>query len=432
MKSNTFSGKNIFKNTSWLFFEKIFIMAINFFVSLWMARYFGPEKFGDYNYALAIVSLFSSFVPLGLIGYLVKELSQNPENEREILGTSFLLRLLGGVLGFIISTIVGLSFIKDDDVFILFMFFNIMLLIQPFEVIYLFFESKIQSKVSVMSRLIGFVISSLIKIILILNNSSLEIFGLVYVSEFIFSLILITFYYNKKVINIKKWNFSKDLSKKYLKSTWPLMLSSLSAIIYLKADQIMLNSMSGSKEVGIYAAAVKLSEVWFFLPTIITSSVFPVLISSRENKSEFEKVLQKNYDFLFGLAFFAAILITLFADLIIKYTYGIEYQDSALVLKIHVWGAIFVFMKALLNRWFIIEEMLKFSAFTHVLGMVINIILNILLIPKYGAIGASIATVISYVFSIYLITFLFKKTRKEGIKMTKSFFIFFRIFRNNY
>jgi O-antigen/teichoic acid export membrane protein len=235
------------------------------------------------------------------------------------------------------------------------------------------------------------------------------------------ALILIFVYYKRTVLNILNWKFSLKLSKELISKSWMIMLGSFFAIIYLKSDQIMLKWMIGDSEVGIYSVASLLSEVWYFLPAIIVTSLFPKIIEYKENNiKQYYKRLQQLMDLLFVVALIIAIIISLIATNVITLLYGNAYADSGIILSIHIWAGLFIFMREVFSKWIIVENLLQFSIITHGLGMIFNIILNLILIPEYGAVGAAIATIISYSIASYFSLLFFKKTRIIFFMMTKA------------
>src|SRR5690606_8930482 len=175
--------------------------------------------------------------------------------------------------------------------------------------------------------------------------------------------------------------------------------------------------------VGVYAVAAQLSEAWYFLPTAIVASFFPRLIKLHASDTgRFNLRLQQLFDMLFILAIVVAIVVTLVAEPLISLLFGEEYLQSASILIIHVWGGVFIFMRALFSRWIRIEGALMFSLITQGLGALANIGLNLLLIPRYGGEGAALATVLSYAIASWVALLAHAKTRPVFYMMTKSFF----------
>ncbi|MEO1561060.1 MAG: flippase, partial [Cyanobacteria bacterium J06632_19] len=215
------------------------------------------------------------------------------------------------------------------------------------------------------------------------------------------------------------WRFQFSRGKSLLSKSWPLILSSVGTIIYLKIDQIMLGEMIGKEAVGNYAVAAKISEIWYFIPTAVASSVFPSLLKSRENNIKaYKNKLQKLYDNLACLALLIALPITIVSTPVITMLYGEVFREAGLILSIHIWASVFIFMRAALSKWLIAEDLYVFSLVTHGLGAIVNALLNLFLIPNFGGIGAAIATLISYATASYFALFVHSRTVETARMMT--------------
>ena len=215
----------------------------------------------------------------------------------------------------------------------------------------------------------------------------------------------------------------KILAKKLLVRSWPLILSGFMIMIYMRIDQIMLGEMVNDYEVGTYSAALKLSEIWYIIPTIVCNSFFPSIIEAKKlGEATYLKKIQNLFDILFFISFGIAVIVGIFSDNIINILYGDQYKDAAIILSIHIWTAVFVFLGVGSSNFFIIEN-LQIKTFTRTaLGAVINIVLNLVLIPKFFAIGAAVATLISQFLSSYMFDLLSRKTYVLFKMKTKSYF----------
>jgi len=230
----------------------------------------------------------------------------------------------------------------------------------------------------------------------------------------------------------KRWQPNKQYAIELLKESRWLIMSGFMAVIYLKVDLLMLGQLTNVEQVGFYAVAARLSEVWYFFPGALVASFFPKLLKLKKAKEEekqegYNQQLQKLCDYLFGAALILAITVSFAADFIIVLLFGEQYQPSAALLQIHIWAGIFIFMRALLSKWLIAEHLLKFSLLTHGIAAVVNVSLNYYWIPLYGAQGAAWATLISYATSSYFVLWLNKSTRVMAWIMTKSLYFPLRI-----
>jgi PST family polysaccharide transporter len=215
---------------------------------------------------------------------------------------------------------------------------------------------------------------------------------------------------------------SAQLARKLLWDAWPLMISAFSTMVYMKVDQIMLRSMVGETEVGIYASAVKLSELWYFLPMAIANSVFPEIVRSREQMSpeRYRYRLQRFYDALAALAYCVAILVSLLAPVLVPLLFGENYAGAVPILQIHVWSFVFIALGVGRGKWLVVENLTKIAMGATVLGAVTNVGINWFVIPNYGGIGAAWATMISYAIYAYFALALVAKTRFTFWQLSKA------------
>jgi len=289
-----------FKNTSWLFLEKIIRMIVALFISIWLARYLGPEQFGILNYVLSFVGLFTAFASLGLDGIVIRELIQNNIKRDELINTAFFMKIIGFFL-MLIAIIIAISFTSNDN------YTNSLIFIiafatffQSFNVIDMYFQSKVMSKYIVYANFISLFISSLLKIIFILNNAPLIAFvWIVLFDSFILALGFLYFFFNNVDFKFQISKFSKSIAIKLLKDSWSLVLTGLVFSLYMKIDQVMIKEILGNFDLGQYSAAVRLSEAWYFIPIVIASSLFPAIINAKKiSNSLYYDRFQKLYDII--------------------------------------------------------------------------------------------------------------------------------------
>ena len=183
-------------------------------------------------------------------------------------------------------------------------------------------------------------------------------------------------------------------------------------MIYMRIDQIMIQEMLGEREVGLFSAAVRISEVWYFIPMIITASLFPSIVNAKKISEElYYARLQRLYTFMVWLAIAIALPMTFLSDWLVTLLYGESYREAGQVLMVHIWAGVFVFLGVASGRWLISENLQWIAFYRTFSGAIINIILNFVLIPIYGLIGAAIATVIAQTMAAFVCDILSKKTR---------------------
>lgn len=413
-----------FSNISWIMAERILRLIVALFVSVYVARYLGPERFGLLNYANSFVGLFLMLATLGLDGLVVRELVKNPERRDVLLGTAFGLKIMGTILMWLVILSI-ISFTKNDTLTnSLIVIISFSAVFQASNVIDFNFQAEVKSKYIVHVQLIQLIISSIIKLVLVTIEAPLIWFAWNYCLDAIVMAFGLVIMYMQNTGKLWYWQWKWQVAKKLLNGSWPLIFSGILISIYMKIDQVMIKEMLGAEDVGLYASAVLLSEAWYFIPVAISSSVFPAIINAKkQSKKLYSKRLQLLYDLMVWMAVVIALPTTFLAPWIMELLYGEAYSGAAEVLSIHIWAGVFVFLGVANSKWLLSENLQIFSIINTMIGVVINIVLNYYLILYYGIVGAAVSTLISYFVAAYLCLFLFNKTRKNFIKITKSLFI---------
>ena len=404
----------------WLIFEKLFALFLSLIVTIFLARYLAPDKFGELNLLISLVALLGPLGALGLNSIITKEVIHREQKTKTIIGTSLALRTLASLLVGVVAIIFAKYYLPPS----MFLGFIILVVGQIFQSLLVFdfwIQAKVLNKSAVKARTFVLVTMSLFKLFGIWQEYSLLFFVVVTAVEMALLCICLTVIYHSKTKQLFELSFAKDESINLLKQSWWLLLSGMAAIVYLKIDQVMLGWLSTIEEVGIYAVAARLSEVWYFFPIAIVSSYFPQLLSAKKSSEKnYVQQLQQLSDVLCMSALFLAIATQIIAPWGLTYLFGQAYAESAQVLVIHIWAGVFIFMRALLSKWLIAENLLYYSLVTQVLGAVMNILGNLLFIPIYGAQGAALATIVGYTTASYLALFCNKSTLPMARIMTYS------------
>lgn len=425
-----------FRNTSWLFGEKILRMIVGLFVGVWVARYLGPEQFGLFNYALSFVGLFTAITTLGLDSIVVRELIHDESRRNEVLGTAFWLKLIGA-FGLLAILAIAVNFTSNDSytntlVFII----ASATIFQSFNVVDMYFQSKVMGKYVTYSNVIGLLASSIVKIALIFYEAPLTAFAwTVLFDNVVLAMGYMYFYLQNRLCEqsntnqsnlLLAWKFKKSTAMSLLKDSWPFILSSLVITIYTRIDQIMLKLLLNNEAVGQFTAAVKLSETIYFIPVVIMSSIFPSILNAKKhNEESYYLKLQILYDIMGLIALVIVLPIFFCSNWIATLLYGSAYDQVAHVLMVLIWVAVFTFSAVVTGQWMLIENLQKYNLIFNLLGVILVVILNYLLIPIYGAIGAAFATLLSRFISSFYILFISKRI----FIMQYNSFVFWKAFR---
>ncbi|GAB2689284.1 flippase [Aliiglaciecola sp. 3_MG-2023] len=417
--------KTYFYNANWLIIEKLISLPIGLITSIFLARYLGPEYFGVFSFLISAVYIFLPLMQFGLNSVLTKELVSLTEKTSEILSTALTIRILASLFTFIIGAISAVLFDWIDERHLL-LFFLLLFshTFSAFDIFNFWFESKKNNRPVAIVRVLTLLLFSILKVFVVIKFESLSLLLLVQACELMTGYLL--YYFLAKVYQCHfQWQPSYSYGKQLVKKCWWLIFSGIAAALYMKIDQVMLGTIASKSEVGIYSVAVRFSEMSYFLPVAIVTAFFPYLIERKQlSAPAYNNTLAIFLGGLCWLGIAVAIVVTLIATYLIKILYGTEYNASASILAVHVWGGVFVYMRALLSKWLIIEDLLYFSLVTQGTGAIVNIILNLLLIPEYGALGAAWATILSLAFASWFSFFFTKKTVKIAVIMTCAPFMF--------
>lgn len=418
----------IVSNIQWLVFDKLFRMGVGLFIGAWVTRYLGPEQFGLLNYALALVSFLVIFSIFGLNSITVKSLVNHPDETSKILGSSCFVQLITSFFTFSLLLILTFYLIEDQLTQRVILILGLGLVFKPIDTIRYYFEANTQSKYIVWAENCSFIICSAIKILFILCKASfISIVWIFFIDGLIASsFILFVYFYKKQTIST--WKIDWTLVKQNLKDGLPLAFAGLTIMIYMRIDQLMLGYLLDYSAVGIYSAATKISEVWYFIPMVIVASVNPTLLATRlKNKQAYQQQLRVVTSCLIIISFLIALITTFCSDFIIHILYGEAYKQATSVLVIHIWTGIFVSLGVISGQWFIIENLYLLHLYRSLFGAIINVILNFVLIPYLGIIGAALATLIAQICTALFFDLFDKRTRQIFWMKVRSLNLFYSI-----
>lgn len=422
--------QKIIGNTGWLFFDKVLRMGVGLVVNVWVVRYLGPDQFGLLSYSTAFVALFGTFATLGLDGIVIRELVRKPEDSREILGSALVLRLVGGIFSFFVC-MGSFIFLRQSDSLgrMLVAIIAAGMVFQAFDVIDFWFQSQMRSRYTVIAKNSAFLLAASVKIGFILAHAQLIMFAWAALLEIILGAIGIAFSYRKLGYRLNDWFSTFARCRRMMGDSWPMILSGLSIAIYMKIDQIMLGDMAGNGAVGIYTSATKLSEIWYMIPMVIVSSVFPAIVQSKEQDEQlYLRRITRLFSLMAAISILIAVPMSLCSNWVVKTMYGAVYLAAGPVLAIHIWASLFVYYGVAQGPWDLTENLTRLAMVRIVIGATVNILLNFWMIPSYGALGAAVATVVSQALAAVFLNLLHKKTRPIFYCQLKSL-LFIRYLR---
>ena len=414
-------SKKYLVNTSWLFMEQAARMVVGLFVSVWLIRYLGPDRYGILSYAQSLVILLGAVATLGIDQILVRELVQKSYRPGTLLGTSMVLKLIGASTVMLIL-FAGTTLSHTEPITqALTLIIAAGMLFKSVDVIGLYFDSQVRSKYTVSAKLFGFVVLTATKVTLLLLKAPLIAFAIIIGFESALYAGSLLYYYRKVRPQLGPWSVDRTLAGLLIRQSWPLILSGIAIHIGMRIDQIMLKSYMDAASVGVYAAGVKLAEVFNFLPMIVGQSLFPKIVSM-DLKKENHKIRRMIRD-VFYLLVGVAVLVNLVSYYTVMLLYGEEYELSYQVLNVLVWTVPFVYLGIITSRLLLKANRSRDVFFRQALVAIFNVGLNLFLIPRYGIVGASWATLLAIVIVIGLEVFMPATRWILWLKVKAIFFI---------
>lgn len=395
-------------NTSWILFARISMMLISFISTLYIARSLGPSNYGEIGYAISFVALFSFIASFGIDSVLYRELIKYPEQKNSILGSALAIRLTASLIALTASISTAFFFSTNDVSFILIILLSTGFLFQSFGIINYEFSAAVNARgISLLSILITLILN-ILKITVIYFGNGVIYLALILLLE---SILYAAGYIYLRLMtfgSIFNWTFSLSISKRIILDSWPFIFTAAFTLIYSRIDQVMIKHFLDSSSVGIYDAAVRLSELWYFIPTIIITSLFPAIINAKKHSfNQYRKRLFFLLLLILAITVVISIPISYLSQPIVSLVFGSDFIQAATVLNIYIWAFIPISIIVLFNHILLAENARTILFCSSLLGMTTNVVGNYLLIPHFQAVGAAIATLISSTAIVLILLVIF-------------------------
>ncbi len=410
----------VFNNAKWIIVCKIAQSVIQLIIGMFSARYLGPSNYGLISYASSIVAFALPIMKLGLDATLVHSLVESPQKEGEIMGTSLGLNIISGIVSIVgVSCFVFFANAGETETILVCILYSISIFFAALEMIQYWFQYKLKSKYPSVVMLLAYVVVSVYKIFLLVTSKSVYWFAFTHSIEYgIIGIALLFIYKNQ---NGSKFTFSLNRAKRLLSKGKHYIVSAMMVVVIQNTDHIMITEMMGKEENGYYAAAVMCVGVVQFVFAAIIDSFRPLILSKkRENTNEYEKNVSRLYGIIIYLSVAQSIAFSLFAEMIVKILYGSEYFAAIPILRILVWYKAFSSMGSVRNVWILAEEKHKYLPIINIIGAGSNVLMNLILIPIWGAYGAAFASFITQFFTNFLLSYIIKPMRKNNELLIKG------------
>ncbi|MFM9973059.1 MAG: flippase [Beijerinckiaceae bacterium] len=403
---------------SWASGEQILRMAIGLLITVALARHLGPVEFGIYSLVLATVGMVGALIPLSVDHVIQRHLIAEPTQEAAILGSATALRIFAMAVAVVIAAVAIFWLERGNDTAILLAVLGAStVFFHPLETISVWFASQLKIKNVALARTPAFLAMSLARLTAIWIGSPVPVFLAISGIEGALVAMGLAAAYRAAGGSVRRWRVSKDWLERLFFESWPLLVGGLTAALYLRLDVVMLAALRNDAEVGIYGAATRISEVWYFLPMALMASVQPLLLRLRTiNPERFRQRLLVCYTLLGWISIILAAVISLISVPMCIALFGPSFASSGAVLAIHIWAAVPVFLGVISSTYLVAENLGKISMYRTTIGLIVNIVLNFAFIPTLGAAGAAWATLLAYLVATFSLV-VFPATRAHGWSM---------------
>lgn len=407
-------------NAGWLLAARVLTLATSFLATLYIARGLGPENFGQLSYALSFVALFGVLASLGIDGILYRDLIRFPERRESILGTALSIRLFSGMIVMILAASLGFH-LTDDVSALLICVLSGTLLLSSFQLLQFEFQARALSKYPSIIAITVAIVLSLLKVVVVASGEGIIYLALLLLLEpILYGVAYLVAYHRYSQASVRRWRFDSTYARTLLIDSMPLIAFSAFSVIYARIDQVFIKHLLDARSVGIYDAAVRIAELWIFIPGLITTALFPALVNAKSVSEEtYNKRLARLVLVLLSVAFVIAASVSLLAPLLMYILYGEMFAEGIPVLRIYVWALVGTSFGVLITQYLVTENLRRILTFIAFVPMAVNVGLNILWIPSYGIVGAAYATLISYSLTP-LALLLFQETRSRIAAITRA------------
>jgi PST family polysaccharide transporter len=412
-------------NFGWLLAERAVRLVLGVGVGFFVARHLGPESFGRLSYAVAVATLAGGLASFGLDPIVRRDLLTAPDSAASLLAGTAVIRLVAGLTAYaIIILLLVLGVALSDREGRLLAIVGLTALQPAGMVADLWLQAHLRARYAVWAQTAALAVGAGLRVWLIATDAPLTAFAWVLVLEAALAAAGITWLARRAGLRFGPGALRWPTTRRLLAEGWPLMFAGVAVVVYMKIDEIMLRHLAGPAAVGIYSAATRLTEIWYFVPLALGSSLLPALLRARARGAEADAArLQQYFDLNAAVAYGLSLPMALAAPWIVAAAYGSEFTGAAPIVAVHVWSSVFVFLGVARGQWLVNEGLQHFYLAATLAGAVLNIGLNLVLIPRWGGTGAAWATLGSFAVAAWLTSYLHPAVRATAVRQTRALLI---------
>ena len=183
----------------------------------------------------------------------------------------------------------------------------------------------------------------------------------------------------------------------------------------------MIKELLGVQQNGIYAAAVRISTLFYALVPLLSWSLQTAFVNAKkQSHTLYIERLRLLGTFVSIISYSIIIIILFFSDKIIYLLFGESYSEASNILVIHAISIVFVYNRVIRSIYILNESYFKFALISNIIGAIVNVVANFIFLEHYGIISAALTTCISYMLAYTVSGLFYKKTREIAIIQIKS------------
>ncbi len=403
MLKELFSGNGIrarfAKNTGWLLAQSVFQYMLTAVIGIIAARYLGPENYGVLGYGVSLMAIFQCFCTLGLNDIQIAQMIERPEERGAIVGTALALRMTSTALSIAGITLTAAVLRPGNPLLLLVTFLqSLQLLFEAFDAMRLWFQMELLSKYTAIGSVIGNIACSAWRVALLIQGAPVEWFALTSVVQMLTNyLFVVPLFFMKSGLRLR---FSWPVTKRMLGKSWHFILSGLTGAASAHFGKLFLGGTLGDAPLGCYNAAVSISTMWLFVTLALVDSAMPVLLGTHKRDVEAYKARYRALLMaVLGVGLLAGVFLCAFAPFVIHLLYGEAFEPAVAVLRVVAWIGIFSNIGSARNIFTQAEGAQSTVKWISLIAAGTSVLLNLLLVPALGMMGAALACLAGYVVS---------------------------------
>ncbi len=388
--------RRIAKNTLLLISAEMYSMIVQFIFLIFVTKYLGDTGFGKISFALSFAFIFSVIADAGLNTLIIRELAKNSKNAEKFISNSLAFKIIFGIVLIVIITVLLTCFNTGKEKFLLVLIISFAFIIgniaQLFRNVFQSFEKMeyealIKTIYTTAYAIIGFAV--------IFLKWNILMIGLAYLIGSIINLL-----FSSAVCYNKFSRFNLRFDKKYvlrlIKEAYPFAISSIFASMFFNIDVLILGYLRGDQIVGWYSLAYRIAAITLIIPSFFNQAIFPLLSKYHEhNKKIFNFAFEKSIKYMLMIALPLALLVTFLAGPVIRFVFGNKFENSIPALQILIWCIVIIYVSSLMVNVINVIGKQKPNMYIYGFNIFINILLDLILIPRFSIYGVAAAVIIT-------------------------------------